>query len=112
VAEPTSVWKILSIGLIVVAALEAFRAQGRVTRPTAFLILLLAALEAIFIFGVVGTPGTIGLIGWVAILSTAILILSMDLVRLSGGPRTAGFSLLLLIIALLQLLLAIGLFRL
>jgi hypothetical protein len=112
VAEPTSVWKILTIGLIVIALLEAFRAQGAVTRPTAFLVLALAALQGIFIFGLVGTPGTIGLTGWIAIISTAILMLSAELVRLSGGVRTAGFSLLLFIISLLQLLLTIGLIRL
>src|SRR5258706_15968520 len=108
-AEPTSVWKILVIILIIVAMLEAFRAQGFVTRPTALLVLFLAALEGIFIFGVVGTPGTIGLTGWVAILSTAILMLSAELVRLTGGIRTAGFATLLFLIALFQLLLAIGL---
>jgi hypothetical protein len=106
-----STWRIVAIILVVVALLEAFRAQGAVTRPTAFLVLALAALEAIFIFGLVGTPGTIGLPGWIAVISTAILMLSMELVRLSGGIRTAGFSLLLLIIALLELAVTTGIIR-
>ena len=109
--EPTNVWRLLSIILVIVAALEVFRAGGLVTRPLAVLVLVLAALEVIFIFGIVPTPGTIGLTGWIAIISTAILSFSVELVRLSGGVRTASLSLLVLALALLQLVLAIGFVR-
>ncbi len=107
-----TVWKVLSIVLVVVAFLEIIRAEGRVTRPIAVLILVLAALEAIFLFGLVVIPGTIGLLGWIAIISTAILIFSIELMRITGGFRGTPLAILLLIISAIQLFLAIGFIRL
>src|SRR5215813_11309460 len=90
-----TVWKILSIVLIIVAILELIRTEGYVTRPIAVLCLVLAALEAIFLFGIVGVPGTIGIVGWMAILSTAIFIFSIELMRISGGFRGAPLAILM-----------------
>src|SRR5215813_10304373 len=107
-----TVWKVLSIVLIIVAALELFRAEGRVTRPIAVLVLVLALLEAIFLFGLVVVPGTIGLIGWIAIISTALLIFSVELMRITGGLRSTPLAILLFLISAFQLLVTIGFIRL
>ncbi len=111
-AEPTIVWKVLVIVIIIIALIEVFRAVGFVTRPIAIIILVIAALEAIFLFGIVGTPGTIGVTGWVLVLGTAILILAIELTRISGGIRGAPMAILLFLLAAFQLLLATGLLRL
>jgi hypothetical protein len=107
-----SIWLVLAIVLMIVAAVELFRAEGRVTRPIAVLILVLAALETIFLLGWVTIPGTIGLTGWIAIISTAILIFSVELMRITGGLRGAPLAILLFLISAFQLFLTIGFIRL
>lgn len=106
-----TVWRVLAIVLIIVAFLEVIRAEGRVTRPIAVLILVIAALEAIFLFGLVVVPGTIGLQGWIGILSTAILIFSIELMRITGGFRGAPMAVLLFLISGFELFLTIGFIR-
>ena len=107
-----TVWRVLAIVLIIVAVLEIIRAEGRVTRPIAVLVLVLALLEAIFLFGLVLVPGTIGLTGWIAIISTAILIFSVELMRITGGFRGTPLAVLLMLISAFQLFLTIGFIRL
>jgi hypothetical protein len=107
-----SIWLVLAIVLMIVAAVELFRAEGLVTRPIAVLILVLAALETIFLLGWVAIPGTIGLTGWLAIISTAILIFSVELMRITGGIRGTPLALLLFLISAVQLFLTIGFIRL
>ena len=106
-----TIGRVFAIVLIIVAGLELFRAEGRVTRPIAVMILVLAALEAIFLFGLVVVPGTIGLIGWIAIISTAILIFSIELMRITGGIRGTPLAILLFLISAFQLFLTIGFIR-
>ena len=110
-ADVPVIWKILSIVLIVVAALELFRAEGRITRPIGVLMLVLAGLEAIFLFGLVVVPGTIGLTGWVAIISTALLIFSVELMRITGGLRGTPLAILMFLLSGFQLFLTIGFIR-
>ena len=107
----SDIWKVLSVVLIIVAALELFRAEGRVTRPIAVMMLVLALLEAIFLFGLVVVPGTIGIIGWIAIISTALLIFSVELMRITGGLRSTPLAILMFLLSAFQLFLTIGFIR-
>jgi len=105
---------ILTLIMLVLSVVEVIRTWGVVTRPLAFAVLVLSAIQVLWLLGLIGFPGSrefASLNIWLAIIDAAVIPMTVALAGFAIGKRTAPLASAIGLLAFVQLLIVSGIVR-